>query len=530
MNDVVAAALFVVGALAWLAVVALDTPSVGVPRAQTRAASILIMLGLLVNVLMAATPPTALVLAQLAGLYLLIAALWAGFGRAHVDAKKPLVWTKKALLLAALSLVLVAVTLGPLAAGWLRQPSAGVAAVLLIVLGAMGLGHIPAIYLNLATLLLWPFQAAAKWAIVQAAAMRLRRRGDLIVIGVTGSYGKTSTKEILATLLGARYRVRKTTGSVNTPIGIARTVLRGLRPHDQVFVVEMGAYVRGNIRDLARLARPRIGVLTAIGEQHLERFGSVENIAQTKYELIEALPADGLAVFNADNPGCRALAARTRHVPVRTYGLDAAAPAPDVTAVDIRTSAEGTEFTVRAAGHGEARFASPLLGRHNVSNVLAAIAVALELGLSLEEIAAAARHLEPVAHRLQLIHGQGGVTVIDDAYNSNPAGARAALAVLAEFPGRKVLVTPGMVELGALEAERHAEFGREAAAVCDFIILIGRRRTAAIAEGARAAGFPADRLFVAASLKEATAQLGRLVAAGDVVLFENDLPDQYSEE
>ncbi|HZS01555.1 MAG TPA: UDP-N-acetylmuramoyl-tripeptide--D-alanyl-D-alanine ligase [Chloroflexota bacterium] len=554
MNDSLVAALFVVGALAWLAVVALDarrllhvlqleeyelrrfwrwlraTSGVGVPQAQTRAAYVLIMLGLLVNILVGARPETAHALAQATGLYLLAAALWGWIGRAHAEAKKPLVWTKKALLTAALALGLVAFTLGPLAASWVRQPGAGGAAVLLIVLGAVGLGHIPAAYLAVATLVLWPFQAAAKWAIVQMAARRLRQRNDLVVIGVTGSYGKTSTKEILASLLGARYRVCKTTGSVNTPVGIARTVLRGLRPDDQVFVVEMGAYVLGNIRDLARLARPRIGVLTAIGEQHLERFGSVENIARTKYELIEALPADGLAVFNADNPGCRALAARTRHVPVRTYGLDAADGPPDVTAADIRTGTEGTEFTIRATGHGEARVTSPLLGRHNVSNVLAATAVALELGLSLAEIAAAARNLEPVPHRLQLMHGQGGVTVIDDAYNSNPAGARAALAVLAEFPGRKVLVTPGMVELGERLDERHAEFGRAAATVCDYVILVGRRRTAAIAEGARAAGFPAERLFVVPSLKEATAQLGRLVTAGDVVLFENDLPDQYSEE
>jgi UDP-N-acetylmuramoyl-tripeptide--D-alanyl-D-alanine ligase len=554
VNDLLIAALFGIGLLVWLAVVALDarrllhvlqleeyelrrfwrwvraTPGVGVPQAQTQAASALIMVGLLVNVLMAGLPIVSFVLAQLTGLFLLVAAIWARSRRDRAEAKKPLVWTKKALLTAILSLVLVAVTLGPLVATWLRQPGEGISAVLLIVLGAFGLGHISAMYLNLATLLLWPFQAAAKWAIVQTAARRLRQRNDLIAVGVTGSYGKTSTKEIMATLLGTRYRVCKTAGSVNTPVGIARTVLHGLQPDDQVFVVEMGAYVPGNIRDLARLARPCIGVLTAIGEQHLERFGSVENIARTKYELIEALPADGLAVFNADNAGCRALAARTQHVPVRTYGLDTAAGSPDVTAVDLRTSAEGTTFTLRAAGHGEAAFTSPLLGRHNVSNVLAATAVALELGLSLDEIAAAARNLQPVEHRLQLIHGQGGVTVIDDAYNSNPAGARAALTVLAEFPGRKVLVTPGMVELGTLLDERHAEFGREAAAVCDYVILIGQRRTTAIAEGARAAGFPADRLFVVPTLKEATAQLGRIVTAGDVVLFENDLPDQYNEE
>jgi UDP-N-acetylmuramoyl-tripeptide--D-alanyl-D-alanine ligase len=540
-------AMALVGALVWLAVLALDgrrllhilqleeyelprfwrwlraDPDRIVPPAQRYAVVGLALLGALVVLYTPVYPFVGVVTVLLA------AFVW--LRRPRPEAKKPLVHTPKALLLGGIALALALLTVAPVALWyWLRpqvQLDAGASA-LPFVLALVGV--LPAVYLTVATLLLYPVQAAAKGATVRSATQRLRQRSDLVVVGITGSYGKTSTKEILATLLGARYRVCKTAASVNTPVGIARTVLRDLRPEHQVFVVEMGAYVPGNIRDLARLARPRIGVLTAIGEQHLERFGSVENIARTKYELIEALPADGLAVFNADNPRCRELAARTRHVPVRTYGLETADGAPDVTAVDIRTSTRGTEFTVRAAGHGEARFVSPLLGRHNVANVLGATAVALELGLTLPEIAAAAERLEPVPHRLQLIPGSGGVTVIDDAYNSNPAGARAALAVLAEFPGRKVLVTPGMVELGELEAERHAEFGREAAAVCDWIILVGRKRTADIAAGAQAAGFPAERLFVVSDLKEATAQLGRLVAAGDVVLFENDLPDQYSDE
>jgi UDP-N-acetylmuramoyl-tripeptide--D-alanyl-D-alanine ligase len=447
-----------------------------------------------------------------------------------VETKKPLVRTPKILVLWVVIGLLVLLTMAPGAAALAPLPlpsGSWVFALYPLGLGLMGL--LPPVYVTLATAAVYPFQAAAKWSIAQFGAVRLRRRRDLIVIGITGSYGKTTTKEILATLLGARYRVRKTTGSVNTPVGIARTVLRGLRPDDQVFVVEMGAYVPGNIRQLARLMRPRIGVLTAIGEQHLERFGSVDKIAATKYELIEALPPDGLAVFNADNARCRDLAARTRHVPVRTYGLEATPGPPDLTAVNIRTSTRGTEFTVRAAGRGEARFRTPLLGRHNVANVLGATAVALELGLSLEEIAQAAARLEPVAHRLQLVVGSGGVTVIDDAYNSNPAGAQAALDVLAEFPGRKVLVTPGMVELGEMLEERHTEFGRAAAAVCDYVILVGPGRTRSIAAGALAAGLARERLFVVPSLKEATARLGRLVKAGDVVLFENDLPDQYSE-
>jgi UDP-N-acetylmuramoyl-tripeptide--D-alanyl-D-alanine ligase len=465
----------------------------------------------------------------LVGPLALAAAIYTWHGRPRADAKKPLTWTKKALLLATVTAALVALTLAAAARIWLL-PTAGPAQPALFVATLAVLGLLPAHYLTLAALLVYPFQAAAKTAVVALAAHRLSARTDLIVVGITGSYGKTSTKEILATLLGPRYRVLKTTASVNTPVGIARTVLRGLRQEHQIFVVEMGAYVRGNIRDLARLVHPRIGVLTAVGEQHLERFGSVDQVAATKYELIEALPADGLAVFNADNKRCRALARRTSAVPVRTYGLERRPGGPDLIATDVRTGIEGTSFTVHTAGEDPVDFQTPLLGRHNVGNVLAATAVALELGLTLPEIAAAARELEPVPHRLQILQGGGGVTVIDDAYNSNPAGAQAALEVLAEFPGRKVLVTPGMVELGSMLEQRHTEFGRQAAGVCDYIILVGPRRTAAIAAGATAAGFALDRLIVVPTLKEATARLGRVVAAGDVVLFENDLPDQYSEQ
>jgi UDP-N-acetylmuramoyl-tripeptide--D-alanyl-D-alanine ligase len=465
----------------------------------------------------------------LVGPLALAASIYAWRGRPRADAKKPLTWTKKALLLAAVAGALVALTLAIAVRLWLL-PTASPPQPALFVATLAVLGLLPAHYLTLATLMVYPFQAAAKAAVVALAARRLRAREDLIVVGITGSYGKTSTKEFLATLLVPRYRVLRTAASVNTPVGIARTVLRELRPEHQVFVVEMGAYVRGNIRDLAHLARPRIGVLTAVGEQHLERFGSVEQVAVTKYELIEALPADGLAVFNADNKRCRDLARRTSAVPVRTYGLERRANGPALLATDVETGLEGTCFTVHAPGSDPVHFQIPLLGRHNVGNVLAATAVALELGLSLAEIAAAARNLEPVPHRLQLLRGGAGVTVIDDAYNSNPAGAQTALEVLAEFPGRKVLVTPGMVELGPLLERRHEEFGRQAAGVCDYIILVGPRRTAAVAAGAAAAGFAPDRLIVVPTLKEATARLGQLVAAGDVVLFENDLPDQYSEQ
>lgn len=463
----------------------------------------------------------------LSGLVTLPLGLLGLWRRPYLPVKKPLRWTVKALLLAGTAAALGALLLAAGLLHWalgLNRPLQ--AAGFFVALALVGVA--PALLLTLATLVWWPAQALAKRALVVRAAARLRARPDLLVVGVTGSYGKTSVKNYLATLLGARYAVCKTEASINTPVGVASTVERGLRPEHQVFVVEMGAYVPGNIRTLAHFVRPRIGILTAVGENHLERFGSVENIARTKYELIEALPPDGLAVFNADNPRCRELAARTRHVRVRTYGLDAA-HAPDVTASAIQTGPDGTRFTLHLPDQEPVTVRMALLGRHNVANVLAAAAVAQELGLSAAEIAAAAERLAPVEHRLQLLPGAGGVTVIDDAYNSNPDGARAALAVLAEFPGRKVLVTPGLVELGAMLEQRHRELGAAAAQVCDYIILVGRRRTAAIAEGARQAGFSADRLHVVGSLEEATAKLGQLVRPGDVVLFENDLPDQYSE-
>lgn len=481
-----------------------------------------VALGLMAVVL--ADDPSSPLLSGLVTLPLGALALWR---RPRATVKKPLRWTPRALLLAATAAALGLLLLAAGAAAWALGlnrplPSAG------FFLALAALGVAPAPLLTAATVLWWPAQALVKRWLVWRAAARLRQRQDLVIIGVTGSYGKTSVKNYLTTLLGARYRVCQTAASINTPVGVARTIHGALRPEHQVFVVEMGAYVLGNIRTLAQFVRPRIGVLTAVGENHLERFGSVEAIARTKYELIEALPADGLAVFNADNPRCRELAARTRHVRVRTYGLDPA-HGPEVTASAIRTGPDGTRFVLHLPGEAPVPVRMALLGRHNVSNVLAAAAVAQELGLSAAEIAAAAERLAPVEHRLQLRQGAGGVTVIDDAYNSNPDGARAALAVLAEFPGRKILVTPGMVELGPMLEQRHREFGAEAARVCDLILLVGRRRTAGIAEGALAAGYPADRLHVVGSLAEATAKLGQLVRPGDVVLFENDLPDQYSE-
>lgn len=452
----------------------------------------------------------------------------------RAEAKKPLVMTPKALVVLAGALGLWLLTVGILAVlgvALLGGSIAGLAAGL--VLGvAVATASAPLHVLG-TNLVLYPVQGAAKEVIIQAARARLGR-SRVRVIGITGSYGKTSTKEILAALLSTRHRVLKTPASFNTPLGISRVILRQLRPEHELLVAEMGAYHQGDIRRLCDIARPTIGILTAVGPQHLERFKSVENVAAAKYELIEALPADGVAIFNADNTWCRELADRTsadaassRRV-VR-YGLEAR-PGLDLAAREVRVTRRGLEFRLVAPGRGEADVRIGLLGRHNVGNFLAAAAAALATGMTLEEVAQAAEKVQPVPHRLQLIQGGGGVTVIDDAYNSNPEGARAALEVLAEFSdSRKVLVTPGMVELGDRELAENRALGEAAAGVCDAVILVGPRRTAPIREGLVAAGFPEDRIIVVRGVSDVPDRLKGLVGPGDVVLFENDLPDNYSE-
>ena len=325
-------------------------------------------------------------------------------------------------------------------------------------------------------------------------------------------------------------------------MGICKVIRGELTPEHEIFIVEMGAYKRGDIRELCNLASPEIGILTAVGPQHLERFKSIENIAKTKYELIESLPLSGLAVFNCDNEICAELANKREQSgnPVRRYATEpfsvpSVSDSAELTAANIRHTDAGLAFTARVSiGSGEiteAEIRTQLLGKHNVSNILAAMAVAVECGMTLEEIRVAIANVEPVPHRLQLTSNGGDVTIIDDSFNSNPVGAEAALEVLTEIQGRKkVLVTPGMVELGEREYEENKRLGERAADVCDLVILVGPTRTTPILDGLKAAQYPSQQIIVALNLEEVKQHLATQVQAGDVVLFENDLPDNYNEE
>ncbi len=376
----------------------------------------------------------------------------------------------------------------------------------------------------LAHLIMVPAENSVKKRYLNEAKEILNERKDLIRIGITGSYGKTSAKFILGTLLGEKYNVLVPPSSYNTPMGITRVVREQLEDEHEALIAEMGARRIGEIEELCELVHPDIGILTAIGPQHLETFGNIANVAKTKFELIEALPADrGAAFFNADNETVDSLfdSAVTAHK--FRYGIDSAKELY-VRAKDIQTGPEGVEFTL-CCEDAERVVKTKLLGRHNVLNIAGAAAVALYLGLTIDEIAAGVAKLEPVEHRLQLI--PGAVTVIDDAFNANPEGTKAALEVLSEFPGRKIVVTPGMVELGAEQDLHNEEFGKRLACVADEVILVGEKQTSAIKAGLDAEGFDPEHVHIVANLAAATETLSTMTKQGDVVLFENDLPANY---
>ena len=377
----------------------------------------------------------------------------------------------------------------------------------------------------LAALIALPIEKTINRMYMRDAQRRMDAQPDLIRIGITGSYGKTSVKNILYTILSQKYNVLSTPASFNTPMGLTRVIRERLEPAHQVFLAEMGARHRKDIKELTDFIHPFIGVLVSVGPQHLDTFKSLENIIQTKYDLIRAIPADGYAVFSDDGGICADLYEKTLHTPKAIVNRKGG----DVWAEDVQVSAQGSSFTLCFSDGSRVPCQTRMLGAHNISNILLGCAVAKRLGLSNAQIQRGVGQLQPVEHRLQLLKSAGGVTVIDDAFNSNPTGAKAALDVLSRFPGRRIIVTPGMVELGEKEADFNRDFGRDMASAADVCVLIGKKHTQPIQEGLIEAGYPPEDMHVFPSLNDATAWLKGFMRPGDFILYENDLPDHYSE-
>jgi UDP-N-acetylmuramoyl-tripeptide--D-alanyl-D-alanine ligase len=433
--------------------------------------------------------------------------------------KKPLVWTARVkrifAVMATLSVFSVAGGMVATSCGWAHACVYGAALLTLFFCLAPQVAQV-------AVWVLRPVETSINNSYIADASRILASMPSLKVVGITGSYGKTSTKHYLHRILSEAYSVCMTPGSFNTTMGVVRTVREYLKPFDEVFICEMGAKQPGDIREICDLVHPTVGIVTAVGPQHLESFKTIENVQRTKFELVDALPADGLAVVNDDFE--YVASRRVDNVECVRYGVTHTQAAA-VTATDITYSADGTTFTLHHPG-GSLELHTRLVGECNISNLLAAVAVALRLGVPEAKIQYAVEKIEQVEHRLNIKRTPGGLTIIDDAFNSNPTGSAMALDVLASMTsGRRIVITPGMIELGDRQEELNASFGRKINTSADVAIIVGEYNREAILSGLGANPTPA--VHTVDSFAQAQALLTRMAQAGDTVLYENDLPDTF---
>lgn len=445
--------------------------------------------------------------------------------------KKPIVYTPRMrrILGASLSLIILIAVIIILIAT--RMP------VIFAIVGSMLLClQAPRIALDIVVggnFLMTPVETSVRRGFLKRAHVRMEDYQPR-VIGIAGSYGKTSTKHITAQLITAQIPTLATPKSFNTLMGITRTINEYLESHHRLFLVEMDAYAQGEIADMCNLVKPSIAVITSVGPQHLERFGTIDRIADALYELVAALPHGSPAIIYCGDPETAHIAERAANDGYRVvrYAIaDETTKTLDVVASDIVIADGATHFTWTWEAEGlEQRVTIPLLGQHNILNTSAALAVAHLLGASVDDAVQQSQHLEPVPHRLQLLPNSGGMTVIDDSYNANPVGIHNGIDVLEQMPGNaKILVTPGLVELGSVEDIENHRLGEHAARVCSHVILVGERQTTHIKAGLEESGFTPEHIHIVQSLAEVTALLGRITGPGDVVLFANDLPDTYLE-
>ncbi len=358
------------------------------------------------------------------------------------------------------------------------------------------------------------------------ASRKLKTLKNMSVVAVTGSYGKTSTKNIISDILNVRYMAFPTPQNFNTNYGLIRTINEYIDKYNDYFIAELGAFRKGDIKSRCGIVKPKYGVLTKIGTAHLDTFGCIENTAKAKFELIEYLPKDGVGFLNIDDELQTSYKLKNK-IKIVWYGLSDKA---DVYATDIKYSHTGMSFKVHFKGDDNAYdFETVLLGEANVYNILAGIAVARELGLNNSQLIQGVLKIKPIEHRLQ-IKNYGNITYIDDAYNSNPIGSKMALDVLKLMPGKKIVITPGMIEMGDKQYEVNYNFGKYIADSVDLAILVGKEQTKPIQNGIKDAKFDKDKLVVVNDVKEAISIAQNYTKEKVYILLENDLPDLFNEK
>lgn len=434
--------------------------------------------------------------------------------------KKPLVFTKRAIRIYTTSILLVLIF-----AAIITLWGAGLTQkVICVVFAFMAVYAVSYSFIIAANWLLQPVESRINKKYYDEAAAMLKSMPDLNVVGITGSYGKTSTKHYLQRILAEKFDVLMTPGNFNTTLGVIRTVREHLKAYNQVFIVEMGAKQKNDIKEICDLVRPQMGIITAVGPQHLESFKTIENVQATKFELADALPSDGLIVVNDD---FEYIASRkVENTKCERYGVENDKAGNYVK--DMSYTASGTNFTIVFADKSELTLSTKLVGRCNISNLMAAVIIARALGVEDEKIRYAVSKIEQVEHRLNIKHTGSGIIIIDDAYNSNPVGSAMALEVLEGFDsGKRIIITPGMIELGDDQYQLNKEFGRKIAKSSDVAIIVGSYNREAIKEGIEAEGMNPENIHYADTFLQAQNLMLSMASKGDVVLYENDLPDTF---
>ncbi len=436
--------------------------------------------------------------------------------------KKPLVVTKRVKRLICTNVILYSL---PLVFGMINYENKFVW-LMILVLSIMS--YLNMIVVFICNIINFPIERLVYLHYKRMAQSKLKSMSNLKIIGITGSYGKTSSKNILSEILNIKYNCLPTPRNLNTYNGLIMTVNNNLDKFDDIFIAEMGAYVKGEIKGLCNLVKPHYGILTKIGTAHLESFGSEENIIEGKFELIESLPKDGFGILNGDDPKQVNYKLKNK-VKIIWVGIDN--KDVDVRASNIKCSSKGTTFDVTFKGDNKKyKFETKLLGKHNVYNILAGLACGQQFGITPDELISAVSMIKPVEHRLEL-KKLGNFYQIDDAYNSNPDGAQRAVEVLNMMDGIKVVVTPGMIELGDKEEYYNKIFGEQISEVADYAVLIGKNRTKPIYDGLLEKGFDKDKIIVFNDVRESFKFINGLCDGKKNVfaLFENDLPDTYNE-
>jgi len=376
-----------------------------------------------------------------------------------------------------------------------------------------------------ASMLNTPIEKYIQRKFIRGAQMKVAAmKNHLTIVGITGSYGKTTTKNIVHHVLSEKFYPLMTPASYNTPMGITITIQQLLKPIHDIFIMEMGAYKIGEIKELTEIAQPQFGILTGIGPQHLNTFKTIENIQRTKFELIESLGENGTAVLNYDDPLIRSYEIQNK-CKVVTYGIEH--DNVDYRATDLKFAENGIQFTVVFPNKKKEMFTMPLLGAHNALNALAAIALSVELGETVGQIRQGLQTLAQIPHRLEL-KSAGTYTIIDDAFNANPVGTKKAIDVLHNMDGKRIVITPGMIELGSEEERLNYEYGVYMADKIDLAILVGAKQTIPIFKGLTTK-MPKEQIFVAKNLTEALEKMRAEAVPGSFVLIANDLPDSYNE-